>query len=1042
MNPADLSIRRPIFISCLVILMLAVGFISMRRLPVDMFPDVTFPVVMVFTVYPGAGPEEIETLVSKPIEDELSTLAGIKTVRSTNKEAVSTVIAEFTLETDIKYAEQQVRNRIDSVKRKLPKDIDEPIIRRIDPSEQPILILSLNAGLPMAKLFDLADQEIRPKLEQVNQVGLVEIYGGRKREIRIELDLPKLRSFEISAGQVASRIGMAGQNVPVGNVTQGDSEATYRSLGEFHSLEDIASTVVSFIGNDVPVNVKKLGAVVDSVEDETSRAFVNGKSALFLIVYRQSGANTVAVCDAAKMRVEKLNSELKNQPGAPLLQVVRDSARPIRLNVEDVRDSILLGIFLTILVVYLFLANWRSTVITGLALPNSLLGAFILMAVAGFTVNVTTLLALSLSVGLLIDDAIVVRENIFRHIEMGESPEEAARAGAREVILAVIATTLTVIAVFGPIGFLEGIVGQFMRQFGLTVCFAMAISLFDALTMAPMLSAYFVGNIHQKPSKQWLARLLGTPAEKSTRLQERLAGAYGHVLDFTLKRPLLILGTSLGIFLLSLLCVSFIPKSFQPAQDLGEFQVTLELSPGTSLDRTTQVATEADRILRSNPEVETSVFLVGSMNRESHKATFFVNLVPFRQRKLNTNEFKKKLRTQLTPLAYANPLVQDFDMIGGGMRPLMINIIGNDLKQLEPIAQKVFERAKNHPALEATDTNYREGRPEFQIRFDKQRAQELGISTTMLGQELRTLVTGVVPAVLRENGREYDIRVRLKEDQRNLQKYFQQIYIPNMNQTLIRLPDVAQGVETRGPADIYREDRGRVIQIMADVAAKGPGLAAAMKDLTNFIEKELKLPEGVRYNFTGQAKEFLSLIRSMIMAAALGILFIYLVLASLYESFVIPLTIMLVLPLAICGAFFSLLIFGKSLDLFSMIGCILLLGVATKNSILLVDCANQLIKKGVRREEAVVQAGKLRLRPILMTSFSLIAGMLPIALGLNEVSRMRTSMGVAIIGGVISSTLLSLVVVPASFSYIDRFRLWSAAWTKRIFTVQNHSHHE
>ncbi|NDD05097.1 MAG: efflux RND transporter permease subunit, partial [Proteobacteria bacterium] len=433
MNLADLSIKRPIFITCIVLAIIVLGFLSMKKLGVDLFPDVTFPVVTVTTVYPGAGPAEVETLVSKVFEEEISTVSGIKRLSSRNSEGVSVVIAEFNLETDVKYAEQQIRDRVSSAKRKLPTETKEPTIRRIDPADQPIIVLSLSADLPAGKLFDLASEVIRPRFEQINQVGLVSIQGGRKREVRVELDRKKLQSYEISASQVVQAIKATGMNIPAGKVTETSKDIVYRTLGEFRNVDDVAATVVSFIGNDVPVRVGQLGRVVDELEDEKTRSYLNGKKALFLRVYRQSGANTIRVVQEVKKKVEIIQQELLNDPQKPTLQVVQDGSKPIRANVDDVTESIFFGIILTIIVVFYFLGSGRSTLITGLALPNSLLGAFILMAIAGFTINVMTLLALSLSVGLLIDDAIVVRENIFRHIEQGEDPVKAASQGTKEV---------------------------------------------------------------------------------------------------------------------------------------------------------------------------------------------------------------------------------------------------------------------------------------------------------------------------------------------------------------------------------------------------------------------------------------------------------------------------------------------------------------------------------------------------------------------------------------------------------------------------------
>lgn len=1029
MTLAELSIKRPIFITCIVIVMLVIGFLALKRLPVDLFPDVNFPIVSVRVSYPGAGPEEIETLISRPLEEEFGSISGMKTLRSINKEGMSLVLAEFNLDVDIKNAEQQVRDRLASARRKLPEDIEEPVVRRMDPADQPILILSVAADLGPAELYDLVYDNIKPKIEQVNQVGFVEILGGRKREIRVELNREKLKFHELSATQVATRIGAAGQNIPAGKVSNPTNETVIRTLGQFKSLEDIRNLPVNFVGNDVPITVRQLGEVVDDLEEKRSASSVNGKPALLLYVFRQSGSNTIAVAKGVHKRVAALNTEFGKTKGAPKIEVVRDSSLRIAANVADVQESILIGIVLTVLVVFLFLGSFRSTIITGLALPNSLLGSFILMAAAGFTVNIMSLLALSLAVGLLVDDAIVVRENIFRHLEMGKTPRKAALEGTLEVTLAVIATSLTVIAVFGPIGFLDGVVGQFFKEFGLTVCFAMMISLFDALTIAPMMSAYFAGKAHdQQKGTGVIARLLG----RFNKFQDGLENKYESILHFVLAKPKTVLLGSLGVFVLSIFALKFVPKTFLPPQDNGEFQVSLEMLPGTSLDAMTREANQVEEVVRKLKEVNTTVLTVGNQDGESNVATIFVNLVKSKDRDFTTSEMKDQVRVQLKPFAHTNPKVKDIDMSGGGQRAFNLNIAGGDLVELEKVATQVFDKLKVHPALLDAEISHKPGKPEFQAFVDNKRAQDLGVSSSSIGQELRTLVEGTVPAVFREQGREYDIRVRLREDQRDLQANYEDVLVPNINNRPIRLSAVSNPVKTAGPASINRQDRGRYIQIAADIAPKGPGMGGVITDVKQLLTKDMPLPEGMRFAFVGQAENFQELMVNMMIAAGLGILFIYLVLSSLYESFITPLTIMLVLPLAAVGAFFALLITQKTLDIFSMIGCIMLLGIATKNSILLVDATKHLLDQGMARKDAILKAGRIRLRPILMTSFALIAGMLPVAIGLNEASRQRTSMGMAIIGGLVSSTLLTLVVIPAAFSYIDDFKNWIAKKMQKV----------
>ncbi len=1054
MNLADLSIKRPVFVTSLVVVLMAVGFLSLTKMSVDLFPNVTFPVVMVQTTWTGSGPEEVETLVSRPLEDQISTVAGIKTLSSTNTDGVSLVVAEFVIGTDIKDAEQQVRARVATAKRILPVDIDEPIIRRIDPADQPIVIIALTSDLPPAQLFELADKTVRPRIEQVAQVGLVQVTGGREREIHVDLNRKKLRQYELSASGVAARISSAGLNVPAGKVNNAATELTFRTLGQFAAVSDINNIVVSFFGNDVPVKVSDVARINDTIKDEDSRAYVNGRKSIFLQVFRQSGANTIAVADAVKKRITEINEEFKAKKIEGSISVVRDGAQPIRANVLDVEESIGIGIILTILVVYFFLGSGRSTFITGLALPNSLLGAFFLMYLAGFSINLMSLLALSLAVGLLIDDAIVVRENIFRHVEMGKSSIKAASDGTKEVLLAVIATTGAVVAVFGPVGFLSGIVGQFFKEFALTVCFAMVISLFDAVTMAPMLSAYFAG-AHSRvvgPSKWLIGRIwqmtMGRVLKSFDRFQTLLENGYAKLLTWITKNninPAVTIGTALLIFIFSLGALKQIPKTFLPASDTGEFAVALDAEPGTSIEGMSAVAHKVDLVIRANKEVRRSVLTIGSAQTlEPNKATFFVTMIPFDQRKkLSTTQFKARIREQLKPYAKYRPIVKDIDNVGGGQRPFTLNINGSDLSAVEAESQKLFEWLKTNPALLDVDISYRPGKPEFQIVPDKLKAERLGIATTIMGNELRTEIDGTRAAVFREHGEEYDIRVRMQPDQRNLKESFNDVYVPNVNQRLVRLRDVAKAVETAGPASITRQDRSRYIKIEADINPNGLGMSSVIEQINERLTKGPNaLPPGMSFKFVGQAENFQELISSIIIAMTLGVLFIYLVLASLYESFITPLTILLVLPLAACGAFFALVIAHESLNIFSMIGCVMLLGVATKNSILLVDYTNHLIREGMEMRKAVVEAGRVRLRPILMTTLALIAGMLPIAIGLNEASKQRTAMGVAVVGGLISSTLLTLLVVPAAFSYFERFRRWSLALVRHAVGLEDETVNE
>ncbi|MBX3034662.1 MAG: efflux RND transporter permease subunit [Bdellovibrionaceae bacterium] len=1031
MSLARLSIQRPIFTVCVTIGILVAGLVGFKSMSVDLYPDVSIPIVSVQTTYPGAGPAEIETLVSRPVEDEISTISGIKRLTSKSLEGVSQVIVEFQSSVPAAYAEQQVRDKVNIAKAKLPQEIKDPVIKKFDPADTPILVLALSAkNIGDAELYDLADQFVKPRLEQINNVGAIQIIGGRKREIHVSLDRAKLRAREISVTQVANQIGASGENVPSGKVNQGDKELIFRGFGEFQSVPEISDTLVNLYGNEVPTRVADLGTVSDTLEDEKSRGFVRGQRAILLQVYRQAGSNTVAVANDVVKQMKVIEPELAKVKGEPSLQMITDSSTTIKNNVFDVYETIIIGIILTVITVLFFLGSPRSTLITALSLPVSLIGSFALLKLAGFSINIVTLLALTLAVGLLIDDAIVVIENIYRRMELGEDAKTASDRGAGEIQMAVFAITLVIMAVFVPVAMASGMIGQFLKQFGLTVAFSMAISLFVALTIIPMLAAYFGGSGHAAhgtaTSNSLYDQTLGRLLRGFDRFQTWLENMYEKLLRMTLEHAALTVMATFVVFGLSLYTAAHVPFEFIPDDDSGQITVTLETAPGTNLDGMNKIATVVDEAILKNPEVDFTMYFVGNQYGEANKSSFYVRLKD--QRTVSTVQFRDQLRGQLaTVAAGANPVVKKYDASGSGMaaQPVTINLISANPESLEKYAATLMAHMKKDARLKDVDSNYRTGKPELQVRLKNGAAREYGINTKTMGQELRAQVEGFTPAKFRENGREYEVRVRLNEEQRDLKKMYSQVYVPNINRKLVRLSDVADGKIVDGPASVERQDRGRYIQVTAGLAP-GVGLSNVMNDLNRAMaEGEMKLPSDVRISLAGDAENMQEMMGSVLIALGFGVLVIYLILSSLYESFITPITIMVSLPLALSGAFLGLYLTGKSMNMFAILGLFTLIGVAGKNGILLVDFAMQLIREGVDRGQALIQAGKARLRPILMTSFALIAGTVPIAIGLNAASRTRTSMGVVIIGGVVISTILTLVVVPALFTYIDRFRLWA-----------------
>ncbi|HNX24483.1 MAG TPA: efflux RND transporter permease subunit [Spirochaetota bacterium] len=1034
MNIAKLSIKRPILISCIILSMLTFGVISLNRLGVDLYPEINFPMLSVSTVYAGAAPEEIEKLITKPLEEELGAIGGIRHIYSTNLEGISIITIEFNLDTDLQQADQNVRGKINIAKNKLPDDIDEPLVQQLDPSDTPILRMGLVADLSQSEIYDIAKEVLKPRLVRIEGVGDVKILGGTRREIQVELDQNKLNELRLSTSSVVNNMKGSGSNIPVGKREHGSTETNFRAIGEFTNLAQIEKSLISFSGDlGSGIALKDIAAVKEGNEDVKNIAYLyypfekgakykkkKGESdterttryCLFLDVQKRSGANTVKVVDEVNNRLGEVNEMLKNYKGSPKLITVLDTSHWIRINVEETSRDIILGIFLAIFVVYLFLGNIRSTLITGIAIPNSLIGAFIIMYAMGFTINMITLLALSLTVGLLVDDAIVVRENIFRKLEDGLPPEEAAEKGTREVMLAVIATTLTIMSVFIPIAFLQGIIGRFFKQFGLTVVFAMAVSLFDALTVAPFLSAYFAG------SGEKAKNILVTSFE---RLQGYLEEKYLVIMNFCLNRPLTIIITTTLIFISSLGLMAFIKQGFISEGDDGMYTVSIKLPTGTSLQGTQDVVKKIEEKIKTLKDLDYMSVTIGGDQGEPEQGKIDCFLLPVEMRKNNTEWNKQETRKFLADYKFAKPAVDRIKVSSIDDKPFILAIKGNNLDIIEEYSARLLQDVQQIADLTEVESSSEAGKPEFQIRLNQAKMKELGVIQGQAGMELRYNIAGAVVGKLTEEGLEYDIRARLKPDQRDMRYTYTSTKVPNLHNMMVPLTAIADFNSTTGKSKISRQDRAYVIAITANLAPDG-AVGNAMTYVHKLIKEKYPLPNGVTYSFIGEAESFDELINGIQVAFILSIIFIFLVLASLYESFITPFTILLAIPPAMTGAILSLIITGFTLDMMSMIGMIMLMGLVTKNSILLVDFALEGVRAGVDRKQAIMNAGLKRLRPILMTTFAMMAGMLPLAMGLGEGAQIKQSMGVAILGGLIVSTIITLVVVPATFEYIDIFR--------------------
>jgi len=1042
MNLASLSIKRPTFIMSIVMVILVVGAVSFMKLKVDRFPNVNFPVIVVMTQYPGAGPNEVETQVSKPLEEQLASVSGIRHISSMNYDSMSVVVVEFEMSGDIKDLEQQSRAKVAMARAKMPDGIEEPIIRRADPSDAPIIIAAVSGDLSQRDLHALADKEIKEAIQQVDGVSYVDVMGGAKREIQVLLDRQKLLDHQVTVTAVAGRIGGSSMNIPIGKVDRGSRELSFRTLGEYNTLEQVRRVPVNFIGSDIPVTVGDLGEVVDGTQDMTGYAYYNRKPAVFMMIYRQSGANTVKAADDTKAAILKLDKGLKDRLGKPHISLVVDLSKEIRMNLNDVKWTIIEGIFLAILVVYLFLGSARSTFITTIALPNSLLGSFILMSLMGFTINMITLMALSLAVGLLIDDAIVVRENIWRHMERGEEPRDAAIRGTREVTMAVIATTLTIISVFLPIGFLSGMMGQFFRELGLTIVFAMAISFFDAMTTAPLLSAYMIkktGNGKKingrnghgvagacRKGWEWACWIPKKAAAATHRFQLWLVDRYEGVIRWSLRHRPLILTGAVVILILSFVMLKSLKTEFMPPAGTGAYQISLEMAPGTAIDATMARSKEIEQIVRSRKENRNVSMLVGGSGYGGggNMATFFIEMSSDKGGRISTVEMKEVMRKKLS--GYKDCVIKVLDMQvmhTGAQAAFNMMVKGDNLETILAVAEKAKREFAKIPDLVELDLDSRSGAPEMRFQLEPEKMAALGASTIAVGTELRYMVDGSIAAQFRDQDDEYNIRVFLKKDQRDLKADLASVRVPNNNYNMVNLTDLSTPVTAASYTKITRRDRGRYINVMGNIGPKGT--LGSVQGAAEKIMKKMDLPKGITYQFWGTSEYFEEMVTNMGIAMALAVIFMYLILASLYESLVMPLLIMLALPFAFIGAFIALRITDQNLTMFALIGLVMLLGLVAKNSILLVDYAMQMTRKGMNRDDAVIRAGKVRLRPILMTTIALIAGMSPLALALTEVGKFRQSMGVTIIGGLISSLFLTLIVIPSMFGWFDGFRRWS-----------------
>lgn len=1013
MNIPKISITQPVLITMVVIAAVVVGALAFTSLPVDLLPNISFPVVAISTVYPGAGASDVERSITKPIEEAVSSLNGVDTVTSTSQENLSLVTIQFKLEADPQKAAQDVQEKINAIRGSFPRDALSPTVQRFDFSAAAIMTLGVtdkNGTLKPDELRRFVDDKIKSRFERINGVAQVNVTGGLQRQIQVNMNLDALRARRLAPGQVTNAIAQANASLTGGTFENNGQDVLIRTPGDFTSLSEINNVIVT-TQRGVPVYVRDVANVADAFADVDTYSRLNGTDSIAISIQKQSGSNTIGVADAVQAELAKMRTENPNLS----FVVASDQSQFIRESVNDSLLDLVLGAVFAALVVLFFFRDLRNTVTTVVGLPVIIIATFAAMQFLGLSLNLLTLLALSLAVGLVIDDAIVVRENIFRHMERGENPKTASLNGTNEVGTAVVAMTLTVVSVFLPIAFVSGLIGRFFSSFGLTVTAAVLISLVEAFTLAPMLSAYWFRQ------RKKLAGDAETPTLNVTELQEAqeaklgwLDRSYRAALAWTLRHKLLTAGMGALIFAGIIACIPFLQFNFLPNTGQDTISLAILLDPGTPLETTDAEARRVETIIRGVPDVQDVFVTVGGAGTPE-RASFTAKL-----KSANVSgQVEKELREKLagTPgLAFASG---GFGGGGSGVtgRTVQINLQTNgSVDDLVTASQQILDAIKDVPGMVDLGRSYQAGKPELHIDVDRDKAARLGLSTALVGSTVRTLITGDTASRYRETGREADIVVRLRPEDRTRLQDILDLSLTTTTGQVVPLRNVAVLSNASGPTALERLNRESKLTIGANVLGRAQQSVA--NDIQARVDK-LTLPPGVSVKFGGQVQQFNDSFRSLFISLLLSVLFVYMVLASQFGSFTQPIIMMLALPLSLLGAFLALLVTGIAFDLTAMIGIIMLFGLVTKNSILLVDFANRLRREGVPRDQALLIAGPIRLRPVLMTSLSLILGSLPVALGLGTGGSFRQPLSLVVIGGLITSTILTLLLVPTAYSLLD-----------------------
>jgi HAE1 family hydrophobic/amphiphilic exporter-1 len=1014
---AEICVRRPVFATMLVLALMIVGVFSFFTLGLDLFPKIDLPTVSITVTNPGASAEEVETEITKRIEDAVNSISNIEDMNSTSAEGISSVVIQFSLDKNGDVAAQEVRDKVSLTIPDLPETAKPPVVQKLDPDAIPILQMVVSSRLPLREVTEIADKQIKPRLENINGVGAIELVGGLKREIRVWVDPEKMRAYNLSIAEVANALRQQNMEMPAGNVNAGATELSIRTLGRLVDPAQFNEIAIATRGAYV-VKLRDIGHAEDSEEEPTTAARLNGNPAVTLVVSKQSGQNTVATADALKDRLKEIENVL---PRDVHIQIVNDQSIFIKNAVHALEGHLIEGSILAALIVFIFLTNIRTTLISAVAIPTSIVSTFALMAAMGLALNQITMLALTLMVGIVIDDAIIVLENIYRYMEEKNFPPfQAAIEGTREIGLAVMATTLSLLAVFLPIGFMGGIIGRFMSSFGFTSAFAIGVSLLVSFTMTPMLSSRFIKV--PAPKAEGAASV-----SKDSKFFHFLDSNYTRMLEWSMGHRKHMVALSLLVMLSTVPLFIFVGKNFVPDDDRSEFQVTVRAPEGSSLAATTTVAERIARDIRGLPGVAATLTSVGNTAAEfgqasvgaSNRASMYVKLARRDDRALTQQQLMARTREILA--GYPNDLHTAVLQLGGagnGQTDVQYVLGGPDLDKLNAYSQAMMEKVRQLPHVADVDSSLVFGKPEVRVEIDRQRAADLGVRVGDIAQALNTLVAGQVVSTFPSGGEQYDVRLRASREYRTSIEGLSQLTVFSSNkQGWVPLDQVVRLRNGTAPSSIGRLNRMRDAIISAN---KLPGGSQA-EIIAAFDKtaKDLHMDAGYGTAVTGTGKELRRTVYYFGLAVALTFIFMYIVLAAQFESFIHPLTILLTLPIAIPFGIVSLLVMGQSINIFSALGMLLLFGIVKKNAILQIDHMNGLRAKGMDRYEAIIQANRDRLRPILMTTTALVAGMLPLIISNGEGSTTNRSIGVLVVGGQTLCLILTLLAVPVFYSLFD-----------------------